>query len=53
MLYKCDSSNYVFSDIYTNRVFQALEEKRDIGKVGVKIIETANRGFRIMTRRDF
>jgi len=36
-----------------HRAFQALEEKRDIGKVGVKIIETTNRRFGIIATRDF
>ena len=53
MLYKCDSSNCIFSNTCTNRAFQALEEKRDTEKVNVKIIETTNRGFGIIATRDY
>ena len=45
MLYECDLSNCVFGDSCSNRAFQALEGKKDIGQVGVKIIKTTNRGF--------
>ena len=53
MLYECDSSNCVFGDTCTNRAFQTLEEKKDIGKVGVQIIETTNRGFGIIATKNF
>lgn len=53
MFYECDSSNCVFDNTCTNRAFQALEEKMDIEKVGVKIIETTNRGFGIMATKYF